>query len=246
MMNHLKTTRLALAATLSCAILLPLSALAAEPEIREATIIVSGEGDAAIAPDMAVLSLSVVREAETAAEALKANSQAMAEVIADLKAKSIADRDIQTSAFSVDPLYRQDKADDDGYEAPVIVGYRVTNGLTLRVRDLTMLGGLIDAAVKLGVNQGGGITFTNDNPDAAITEARKKAVAEAMEKAKVLTEAAGVKLGRVIEISENFARPMPQPMYRAAMAKEMADAAPIAAGENEYTVTVNITYAIAQ
>ncbi|WP_454746435.1 SIMPL domain-containing protein [Ciceribacter selenitireducens] len=246
MMNHLKTTRLALAATLSCAMLLPLSALAAEPEIREATIIVSGEGDAAIAPDMAVLSLSVVREAETAAEALKANSQAMAEVIADLKAKSIADRDIQTSAFSVDPLYRQDKADDDTYEAPVIVGYRVTNGLTLRVRDLTMLGGLIDAAVKLGVNQGGGITFTNDNPEAAITEARKKAVAEAMEKAKVLTEAAGVKLGRIVEISENFARPMPQPMYRAAMAKEMADAAPIAAGENEYTVTVNITYAIAQ
>ena len=67
-----------------------------------------------------------------------------------------------------------------------------------------------------------------------------------MDKAKVLTEAAGVKLGRVIEISENFARPMPQPMYRAAMAKEMADAAPIAAGENEYTVTVNMTYAIAQ
>lgn len=245
-MNHTKTTRLALAATLSCAVLLPFAARAAEPELREATIIVSGEGDAAIAPDMAVLSLSVVREAETAAEALKANSQAMAEVIADLKAKSIADRDIQTSAFSVDPLYRQDKADDDTYEAPVIVGYRVTNGLTLRVRDLTMLGGLIDAAVKLGVNQGGGITFTNDNPEAAITEARKKAVAEAMEKAKVLTEAAGVKLGRVIEISENFARPMPQPMYRAAMAKEMADAAPITAGENEYTVTVNITYAIAQ
>ena len=245
-MKHLKTQRLALAATLSCALLLPLSALAAEPEIREATIIVSGEGEAAIAPDMAVLSLSVVREAETAAEALKANSQAMAEVIADVKAKSIADRDIQTSNFSVDPLYRQDKADGDTYEAPVIVGYRVTNGLTLRVRDLSQLGALIDAAVKLGVNQGGGISFTNDKPDAAIAEARKKAVAEAMDKAKVLTEAAGVRLGRVIEISENFARPMPQPMYRAAMAKEMADAAPIAAGENAYTVTVNITYGIAQ
>ena len=209
-MNHTKTTRLALAATLSCAVLLPFAARAAEPELREATIIVSGEGDAAIAPDMAVLSLSVVREAETAAEALKANSQAMAEVIADLKAKSIADRDIQTSAFSVDPLYRQDKADDDTYEAPVIVGYRVTNGLTLRVRDLTMLGGLIDAAVKLGVNQGGGISFTNDNPEATVEEARKQAVAKAAAKAKTLTEVAGVKLGRIVEISENFARPMPQ------------------------------------
>lgn len=245
-MNHRKTTGLVLAATLSCAAFLPVAALAAEPELREATIIVSGEGEAAIAPDMAVLNLSVVREAETAADALKANSQAMAEVIADLKGRSIADRDIQTSNFSVEPLYKQDKLADDSYAAPVIVGYRVTNGLTLRVRDLSALGSLIDAAVKLGVNQGGGITFTNDNPDAAIAEARKKAVVEAMDKAKVLTEAAGVKLGRVIEISENFARPMPQPVYRAAMAKEMMDAAPIAAGENEYTVTVNITYAIAQ
>ncbi|GEO83859.1 MULTISPECIES: SIMPL domain-containing protein [Alphaproteobacteria] len=245
-MNHLKTTRLALAATLSCAFLLPLAALADDQSPREATIIVSGEGDAAIAPDMAILNLSVVREAETAEEALRANSQAMSEVLADLKTKSIAERDMQTSNFSVDPLYRQDKTDDGSYVAPVIVGYRVSNGLTLRVRDLTKLGTLIDAAVKLGVNQGGGITFTNDNPEAAITEARKKAVATAIEKAKVLTEAAGVKLGRVIEISENFARPMPQPMYRAAMAKEMSDAAPIAAGENQYTVTVNITYAIAQ
>src|SRR5690606_34283182 len=142
-------------------------------------------GEAAIAPDMAVLSLSVVREAETAEAALKANSQAMAEVFADLKAKNIAERDMQTSNFSVDPLYRQDKADDGAYEAPVIIGYRVTDGLTLRVRDLTQLGALIDAAVKLGVNQGGGISFTNDNPDAAIAEARKKAVAAAIDKAKI-------------------------------------------------------------
>ncbi len=67
---------------------------------------------------------------------------------------------------------------------------------------------------------------------------------EAMAKAKTLTEAAGVSLGRVIEISENFARPMPQPMFRAAVAKEAADAVPMASGENTYTVTVNVTFGI--
>ncbi|MHA7968565.1 SIMPL domain-containing protein [Rhizobium sp. CAU 1783] len=246
-MRHLKTPRLVLAAALLSAVALPLPALSAEQEKREATIIVSGEGEVALAPDMAILSLSVVREAETAEAALKANSSAMADVIADLRKKSIAERDIQTSNFSVDPLYRQDKTGDGNYEAPEIVGYRVTNGLTLKVRDLDQLGTLIDAAVKLGVNEGGNIVFTNDKPDAAVAEARKAAVKEAIDKAKLLTESAGVKLGRVVEISENFARPMAQPMYRTTMAKEMSDAAPpIAGGENTYTVTVNITYAIDQ
>lgn len=223
-------------------------ALASEDQIREATIMVSGEGEATIAPDMAILSLAVVREAETAEEALRANSQAMADVLADLKGQGIADKDLQTSNFSVQPRYEQKKSSTGDYQAPEIVGYTVTNGLTVRVRDLSALGSVIDRAVKLGVNQGGDIVFTNDDPAAAIAEARREAVAEAMEKARMLTEAAGVTLGRVIEISENFARPMPQPTYRAmAMSKDMAmEAAPIASGENRYTVTVNMTYALDQ
>jgi len=219
---------------------------AEEQTPREATIMVSGEGEAAIAPDMAILTMSVVRQADTAADALSANSDAMAKVLAALKAQGIAERDLQTSDFSVMPQYRQDKVENGGYEAPQIAGYIVQNTLTVRVRDLAALGAVIDQSVKLGINQDGGIRFTNDKPDAVIGQAREAAVAEAVAKAKVLTQAAGVRLGRIVEISENFARPMPQPVYRAAMVKEMADSVPVASGENSYTVTVNMTFAIDQ
>ncbi|MFC3164533.1 SIMPL domain-containing protein [Ciceribacter thiooxidans] len=235
-------------AALACATTLsPVAAFADEEKLREATIIVSGEGEAKLAPDLAVLSLSVLREAPTAAEALAANTEAMGKVIAELKAGGIEARDLQTRDFSVTPRYR-DRNDDEQIREPEIIGYAVTNGLTVRVRDLGKLGAIIDQSVRLGVNQGGSIVFTNDKPDAAISEARKAAAAEAIAKAKTLAEAAGVTLGRVVEISENFARPMPQPMFRAAMEKDMIAGAPapIEAGENSYSVTVNITYAIKQ
>lgn len=221
-------------------------AFAAEAERREATIMVSGEGEATVAPDMAVISLAVVRDADTAGEALEANSAAMAEVLADLKGQGIAEKDLQTTDFSIQPKYKQETRTDGTYEAPVIVGYTVSNGLTVRVRDLSKLGAIIDQSVKLGVNQGGGISFTNDDPEATIEAARKQAVEKAAAKAKTLTEAAGVKLGRVVEISENFARPMPQVYAAAPMAKMADESVPIASGENLYTVTVNITYAIEQ
>jgi uncharacterized protein YggE len=220
-------------------------ALAQEPRPRQAIISVAGEGEASVAPDMALLSLAVVRNAKTAAAALSANSAAMTEVLASLRSSGIADRDIQTSNFSIQPQYQQSEPKNGVMPAPVVVGYEVSNMLQLRVRDLTKLGGLIDSSVKLGVNQGGQISFTNDKPDVVLTDARKAAVADAMAKAKTLTEAAGVKLGRVLEISENTAQPpMPAPMMRMSAAKQMAADVPVAAGENSYSVTVNVTFAL--
>ncbi|NLS04621.1 SIMPL domain-containing protein [Rhizobium sp. P32RR-XVIII] len=227
---------------------LPMTAAAADDSRpREAVVMVSGEGQSAVAPDMAVLSLAVVKQAKTAREALDENNKAMAAVLAALKKEGIADRDLQTSGFSVQPQYNYPQSNDGQPKPPELIGYQVSNGLTVRVRDLGELGGLIDQAVTLGVNQGGDIQFTNDKPEAAMEAARKDAVAAAMKKAKTLTEAAGVKLGRVIEISESGVRPMPQPAYRATMAKEAADASvPIQGGENTYHVTVNLTFALEQ
>lgn len=246
----MKTTRFTVLAVAAAAFAAPLvPAVAQETKPREATVIVSGEGEASVAPDMAVLTMAVVREAKTAAEALSANAEAMTAVMNELKSAGIAEKDIQTTDFGVNPLYRQDPPNSNGgYEAPEIAGYQVTNRLTVRVRNLAELGSVIDRSVKLGANEGGNIVLTNDDPVATVAEARKKAVDDAVAKARALTEAAGVRLGRVVEINENFARPMPQPIYRAAaMAKEMSDAStPIASGENSYTVTVNITYAIEQ
>ncbi|MCA1404711.1 SIMPL domain-containing protein [Ensifer sp. IC3342] len=213
---------------------------------RQALIKVSGEGRATAAPDMAIVQLSVVKDAKSAREALDANNKAMADVLSALKQGGIAERDLQTSGFAITPQYNYPQGNDGSNRPPELVGYQVVNGVTVRVRDLSNLGEVLDKSVTLGINQGGGIEFTKDKPDEVITEARKAAVADAIVKAKVLAEAAGVSLGRLIEISEQAPRPEPVPMVRT-MAKEFAaDAVPITTGENAYNVTVNVTFAIEQ
>jgi hypothetical protein len=207
-------------------------------------ISVTGEGRAAVAPDMAVLSLTVTRVGETAKAALSSNSAAMRAVIEALKADGLAERDMQTSEFSIYPRYSQPDPNRQGSgdPQPQIIGYQVSNGLTLRVRDIAKLGAILDRSVTLGVNQGGQITFTNADPEKTVEEARRQAVADAMAKAKVLAEAAGLALGPVMSISENTAQPEPMPLMRTmAMAKE-ASPVPIAGGENSYTVTVDMRF----
>ena len=214
---------------------------------RQAVITVIGEGRATMAPDMAVLTFSVVKQEKTAREALDNNNKAMSDVLAALKTAGIAERDLQTSGFSVQPQYRYPQGTDGQQLPPELIGYQVSNALKVRVRDLSKLGGIIDQSVTLGVNQGGDIQFTNDKPDSAVEEARKNAVADAIARAKTLASAAGVKLGNVIEINENGPRPQPMPVMRAAMMKSEADSAvPIQGGESSYNIQVNVTFAIAQ
>lgn len=209
-------------------------------------IVVSGEGEATVSPDMALLSLAVVRQAKTAREALDANNEAMASVIKAMKEAGIEARDIQTSGLSISPQYVYPD-ERNGEKEPRITGYEVTNALSLRVRDLTKLGEVIDQSVTLGVNQGGGITFTNDDPSATLKEARKRAVTDAMEKARTLAEAAGVELGDVLQISEQSFTPPPRPYAAKAMRMEAAaDSVPIEAGENSYHVQVSVTFELKQ
>lgn len=242
-----KTRDFVLAALVSATFLVPAAAAFAEDaKPREAVITVSGEGHAAIAPDMAVVTLAVVQQAKTAQDALDQNNKAMGAVLATLKESGIAERDLQTSGFSVQPQYTYPNDKDGHNQPPVLNGYQVTNGLTVRVRDLSKLGGLLDQAIKLGVNQGGDIQFTNDKPDAVLEEARKKAVADAAAKAKTLTDAAGVKLGRIIAIHEGGVATPPQPYMRAMAAAPMDKAVSIATGENDYNASVSITYSIQQ
>lgn len=226
---------------LAAAIALPGVASAAERHAHP-RIIVTGEGEATVAPDMALLSLSVMREAKTAREALDENNAAMAQVIEAMKGFEIADRDLQTSGLQIMPRYNYTNTQDGGQQAE-LVAYQVTNSISVRVRDLAKAGEIIDKAVSLGVNQGGNIVFTNDDPSDIVDEARRKAVADAKSKAETLAEAAGVELGRVIEIADqSFASP-PMPMQVKAVAFEQSRAAvPIQAGENAYKVQVNVIF----
>ena len=223
---------------------LALPAAAAEtapyPQIR-----VSGEGVASLPPDMAVLSLAVTREAPTAQQALDASSSAMREVLAAMRKAGIEERDLQTEQFAIQPRYRDEPAQVKGEPSPRIVGYTVSNALSVRVRDLGSLGSIIDMSVRLGVNQGGGIRFLNEDPAAALSAARSAAMQDALGRARTLTAAADVGLGRILEISEQSHQPRPMMMARTEM---MADAGsvPIAGGENSYRVTVNVTFALEQ
>ena len=224
----------------------PVAAEEREPVPR---ILVSGEGSAEIAPDMALLVLTVTREGETAREALDANSAAMAEVLQAMRDEGIAERDLQTAGFSIQPRYNYPAPKPSGEREPrQIIGYAVRNSLSVRVRDIDRVGAIIDKSVTLGVNEGGNITFTNDDPAAVIAEARAEAVKDARQKAETLAAAAGVNIGRILEISEQSYAPRPVPMLNAEVAmSRAADAAPpVAAGENSYQVTVQVTYAIEQ
>lgn len=221
---------------------------AAPHEPRPAVIAVTGEGEATIAPDMAIVTLTVLRDGETAREALDDNNAAMDEVLGAMRTEGVADRDLQTSGFGISPRYVYPNS-DSGPREPRIVGYEVTNTLTVRLRDLDRLGGLLDSAVSLGVNQGGGIVFTNDDATGTLAEARREAVRDARARAETLSEAAGVSLGRVLRIDETTRRYEPAPMARLQMAQSgaAADAAvPVAAGENTYRVTVSMSWELDQ
>lgn len=216
---------------------------------QQAFILVSGSGDVQAAPDMAILDLTVLREAKSAREAMTDNNKAMTQVLAAMKEAGIAERDLQTSGINIQPTYTY-PTEKNGLKAPKITGYSVTNGLTVRVRDLDKVGSLLDKSIDLGVNQSGGLRFVNDDPSKQLMAARKKAMENAMEKAKILTETAGAKLGNVLEINEYSNNPSPTPMYRnkivAMSAEASGDSVPVSAGENSYNVNVTVKFEITQ
>ncbi|CAB4327782.1 MULTISPECIES: outer membrane protein BP26/OMP28 [unclassified Brucella] len=214
---------------------------------QPARIAVTGEGMMTASPDMAILNLSVLRQAKTAREAMTANNEAMTKVLDAMKKAGIEDRDLQTGGINIQPIYVYPD-DKNNLKEPNITGYSVSTSLTVRVRDLANVGKILDESVTLGVNQGGDLNLVNDNPSAVINEARKRAVADAIAKAKTLADAAGVGLGRVVEISELSRPPMPMPIargqFRTMLAAAPDNSVPIAAGENSYNVSVNVVFEI--
>jgi uncharacterized protein YggE len=242
MMPHFLTPAFAGAALFAAAMLPALPAAAQEPGRQPPRISVTGEGEVAVAPDMAILNLTVLREAATARAALTANNEAMKQVLAALKEAGIAERDLQTSGLNIQPRHAP-----PGKERgePKITGYGVSNALTVRVRNLANAGAILDKAVELGVNQGGGIAFVKDDLGPTLTEARKRAVADALARAGTLAGAANVKLGRILSIEEQSAMPRPMP-YGGPLRMAAADASvPLAAGENSYRTQVTVVFEIA-
>jgi uncharacterized protein YggE len=225
--------RSSLAAALAAIALLAAPALA---ETAPPAISVTGEATVSVPPDLAQVDGGVTSEAKTAREASEANNAAMGKVLMALKAASIQEKDIQTSRLSLQPQYAPNRAGPSA-----VAGYRASNRVTIKVRDVSKAAGVIDTLVGAGANEIGGINFMVSQASKLLDEAREKAVADARRKADIYARAAGVTLGAPLSISEGGNAP-PVP-YRK-MAAGMMAAAPVAQGEETLSVTVNVSWAI--
>ena len=226
--------RAALAAAIAAGALLAAPALA--QIVPPAAITVSGEATVSVPPDLALVEGGVTSEAKTAREASDSNNAAMGKVLQALKGAGIETKDLQTARLSLQP---QSAPNRSGPSA--IVGYRASNRVTIRVRDVTKVAGVIDTLVAAGANDIGGINFMVSQASKLLDEAREQAVADARRKAEIYAKAAGVTLGAPLSISEE-GTPAPMPFRK--MSAGMAAAAPVAQGEETLAVTVSVSWAI--
>jgi uncharacterized protein len=204
------------------------------------TVTVSGNGRAAVTPDRFTFQVGVQTVAATVDDAVTENNRRVAAVIAALKKAGAQDKDIQTSQFSIYP--QQDYQEG---KLPRILGYNVTNTVTVRSTKVADAGRLLGIAVGAGVNTSSGINFEVSDPARGRDQGLKAAFEDARAKATLLAQAAGRTLGRAIEITEGqrMNEPPPRPMARMAMEAQVANAdVPVEAGTQEVLYTVTATF----
>ena len=202
-------------------------------------ISVTGEANVSVPPDQAQIDGGVTSDAKTAREASDANNAAMGKVLLALKSAGIEEKDYQTSRLSLQP----ESAPNRAAGPAIIVGYRASNRVTIRLRDVTKVASVIDTLVGAGANDIGGINFTVSQASKLLDDAREQAIADARRKAEIYAKAAGVTLGAALSIAEG-GTPVPIPYRR--MAAGMAAATPVAQGEETLQVTVAVSWAIKQ
>ncbi len=198
---------------------------------------ISATGEVSRVPDLAIISAGVQTLQPTATAAIEENASRMERVRSALKRAGIADRDIQTSAISLSPEYRY--ADN---QPPVLTGYRASNNVNVKFRDLKRSGAILDALVKEGANQLNGPTLTIDKPDEAYDEARLKAIAVGQRRAELYARALGKRVVRLLAVSEgsgSFPAPMPMAYARDSMASAKTEIAP---GSQELQVSVAMSF----
>lgn len=230
----------ALAISLSGLVTLAQPALAqqaATAPVPTRSITLQGEGQAGASPDLAVVTGGTQIQSRTAREAMEGNSRVMRAVQQALREVGIEERDVTTSALSLRPTieYQQNT------NRPRVVGYTAGHQLTIRVRDLAKLGDVLDRMVTAGANQVDGLELTVSDWSKKVDEARAAAIADAKRKAGILAAAAGARIGRVMHIEEQGAAP-PRPMPRMAAAAARSDAVPVATGDQNFQMSVTVTW----
>lgn len=206
----------------------------------EARVIVIGEGSVHVPPDYARIRSGVTTRAKTVKEASEANSKLMGAITATLLGTGIAQKDIQTSRFSIQPVYTPPQPQAE----PKLSGYSVSNQVVVTIRQISKVGDILDHLVTAGVTDVGDIAFLLSDPSKALDQAREAAVADARRKGELYARASGVSLGRVAWITEDsgYAPSIPIAMSRAQAT--MAAPAPIASGEDTLEARITVGYDI--
>src|SRR3989304_6170157 len=194
--------RILFSALIIAAALAPLPARAAERLVT-----VTGEATVSVAPDMAVIRIGVTSQGKTARDASDANARQMTAVLAAIKDGGLAERDMQTSRLSLQPQYDPNKGG-----TARLLGFQVTNQLTIKIRDVAKMPGILDRAIGAGANEMSGIEFVVSQQSKLLDQARAEAIADAHRKAALYARAAGAKLGQVVAIAEEGSAPPSFPM----------------------------------
>jgi hypothetical protein len=214
---------------------------AAAPSLPR-TITVLGEGTVATQPDVAQIQVGVEVKGDNAQEASAEAAETMDAILAALAEAGVATRDIQTTGYNI---YVEQRVGPDGSATDEVI-YHVGNSVSVTVRDLDSVGDVLDAAIGAGANSIYGVTFSVDDPDEVMAQARSLAAADALARAEELAGLHGVALGEVVSVSEVIDG-MAVPMYdsvNAGMGLGSA-AGPISPGELEMTARLQVVYAIA-
>lgn len=224
---------------------LEVSPLQIKVNSQQEGIWVSGQGKVTVEPDIANISLGIEAQASTVSDAQAQAASAMDKVMDVLTRNGVAKKDIQTQRFNISRVTRW----DDKNQREIVIGYRVTNTVSAKIRDIDKAGATIDAVAQAGgdLTRINSIYFSIDDPTAYQNQAREKALADAKAKAAQMASLTGVKLGKATYITENLSSPS-VPMYRgAAMDAGAAPAptTPISPGQMDLAVTVQVVFAIA-
>lgn len=216
----------------------PGTALAQAAPASDGTLLsVSSRAEARKAPEIATFSAGVVTQAADGNAALRQNAEQMNRVLAAIKAAGVADKDVQTSGISLNPQYRYEEN-----QPPRITGYQASNTVNVKLREVAKMGKVLDALVASGANQVNGPSFGIDDPEPLYDRARLDALKAARARAETYAGALGVRVRRIVSISEGGAA-MPSPMPRMAMMKaEAYDSTPVAAGESSVSVNLDVVF----
>lgn len=217
--------------------------LAALSRNQQTGIWVTGEGKVKADPDVAVIQVGVEVESATVAEAQNKAAAAMDKIKASLISNGVAEKDIKTSSFNIQPIYQWNEKGQRGE----IIAYKVTNMVTTKIRQVGKAGLIVDAVAQAGgdFTRIQGISFTIDDPAPYFKQAREKAVKDAIEKAEQIASLAEIELGKLIYVSEGGGY-IPRDIQYSLKAEAGAPAptTPISPGELEITMTVQMVYSI--